>query len=133
MFSRSLKSGMVLLVPGKPKTIKQLVRAGICPYAWSIHFKRRPDKATCRDCLDFKNGFCKGGTDPISCFKKQKPFIHQAIGEFDNGSGHPRVAWCEGDCRKCGPLLKLLSTPSTVVSLPCPDPSCSGHLVKKQS
>ncbi|GAH91366.1 unnamed protein product [marine sediment metagenome] len=95
---------MVLLLPGKPKTLKQLVRVGICPYLWSVHFKKRPDKVTCHDCLDFKNGFCKGGSDPIECFKKQKPFLNQAIGEFSDFSGSSRIVWCEGDCSKCQAL-----------------------------
>ncbi|GAH91736.1 unnamed protein product [marine sediment metagenome] len=100
----------------KPKTAKHLALAGVCLYDWGVHFSKRPDKVTCLDCLDFKSGFCKGGVDPIECFKKQRPESGEVIGELDNGSGHPCVVLCVGDCRKCALLIKFLSTPSTVVS-----------------
>jgi hypothetical protein len=56
----------------KPKRIEDLERIGINPILWLMHFEnKRPDKATCMDCVDYKAGTCKGRKDPIECFKEK--------------------------------------------------------------
>jgi len=54
----------------KIKTDRDLVRYGIDPLVWYIHFDKRPDKATCKDCVDYKSGVCKGGRNPLECMRE---------------------------------------------------------------
>jgi hypothetical protein len=59
----------------KLKELKNALRNGdIDPLMWSIHFPGIRDTRVprCLDCEDYKNGVCKGGYDPISCFKEQR-------------------------------------------------------------
>jgi hypothetical protein len=38
-------------------------------FTWNLHFpNRRPDKVTCKDCLDYDLSICNSGQDPIKCF-----------------------------------------------------------------
>jgi hypothetical protein len=90
----------------KPKDIKGLVKVGVCPYKWFLHFNRRPDKATCRDCEDFKIGVCEGGIDPIECFKKQKPKVGEIVSFYFKGDKEIPIT-CNGNCKEC-PLLASL-------------------------
>ena len=36
---------------------------------WNVHFSKRPDKCTCKDCLDYKKGECIGIYDPFLCMQ----------------------------------------------------------------
>ena len=59
------------MVNERLKKWRRLVKEGkIDPLLWNIHFQKRPDKCTCRDCFDYKCGECTGGYDPIMCFSK---------------------------------------------------------------
>ena len=48
---------------------KRLVRdAGVNHLVWVVHFGRGvPGQVCCRDCVDFVEGLCKGGGDPVRC------------------------------------------------------------------
>ena len=57
------------------KVLKNALKNGdIDPLMWSIHFPgvRATRVPSCRDCEDYKNGVCKGGYDPVLCFKEQR-------------------------------------------------------------
>ena len=56
------------------KTDKDLIRYGINPIIWHIHFTRRPDKAKCEDCLDYLSNLCKGGKNPLECMREKSNY-----------------------------------------------------------
>jgi hypothetical protein len=88
----------------RPKDLKGLIRAGICPNLWMEHFHdKRPDKAKCEDCEDFKIGVCKGGRDPIQCFMMQKPKIGDIVAMRFGFLGEGPII-CLGDCKRCEAL-----------------------------
>ena len=44
--------------------------AGVDPLIWFVHFgERLPSQVSCRDCVDFHEGFCMGDYDPVKCMQ----------------------------------------------------------------
>ena len=66
----------------KVKTDRDLERIGINPLIWYMHFRKRPDKATCKDCVDYISGVCSGGKDPIECMKEKSKESLIFIGNY---------------------------------------------------
>jgi hypothetical protein len=54
-----------------PSNLKNLLDSGdIDKTRWKKYFADVPETLvpSCKDCLDFKDGKCRGGGDPIECF-----------------------------------------------------------------
>jgi hypothetical protein len=92
---------------GRPKSLRKLMKAGVCPVLWQIHFRRRPDKATCFDCADFRAGLCEGGGDPIECLREQTAKLTEEPLLFsDPLTMEPVEFTCPHDCRRCEALSR---------------------------